>query len=32
MSSVTPAVLFERHKALLDRAVEAIHTREYWTP
>ncbi|HZJ94512.1 MAG TPA: phenylacetic acid degradation protein PaaN [Thiopseudomonas sp.] len=32
MSSVTPAVLFERHKALLDRAVEAIHTREFWTP
>ena len=32
MSSVTPAVLFERHKALLGRAVEAIHTREYWTP
>lgn len=32
MSSVTPAVLFERHKALLDRAVEAIHAREFWTP
>src|SRR5690554_1098803 len=32
MSSVTSAVLFERHKALLDRAVEAIHTREFWTP
>ncbi len=32
MSSVTPAVLFERHKELLDRAVEAIHTREFWSP
>lgn len=32
MSAVTPAVLFERHEALLNRAVEAIHTREYWTP
>lgn len=32
MSAVTPAVLFERHEELLTRAVEAIHTREYWSP
>jgi len=32
MSAVTPAILFERHEALLNRAVEAIHTREYWSP
>lgn len=32
MSVVTPAVLFERHEALLNRAIEAIHTREYWSP
>ena len=24
--------LFARHKTLLDKAVEAIHTRGYWTP
>ena len=23
---------FARHKALLDKAVEAIHTRGYWSP
>ncbi|GLR64535.1 phenylacetic acid degradation protein PaaN [Marinospirillum insulare] len=32
MSAVTPAVLFDRHEALLNRAIEAIHTREYWSP
>ena len=32
MSAVTPATLFERHETLLNRAVEAIHTREYWSP
>ncbi|HKM14807.1 MAG TPA: phenylacetic acid degradation protein PaaN [Marinospirillum sp.] len=32
MSAVTPAILFERHEELLTRAVEAIHTREYWSP
>lgn len=32
MSAVTPAILFERHETLLNRAVEAIHTREYWSP
>jgi phenylacetic acid degradation protein paaN len=24
--------LFERHRATLDRALEVIHTREYWSP
>lgn len=32
MSAVTPATLFERHETLLNRALEAIHTREYWSP
>ena len=32
MSAVTPLALFERHETLLNRAVEAIHTREYWSP
>lgn len=32
MSVVTPTALFERHEELLTRAVEAIHTREYWSP
>lgn len=32
MSVVTPVSLFERHETLLNRAVEAIHTREYWSP
>lgn len=27
-----PENFFERHKALLDRAVEAIETRAYWSP
>ncbi len=32
MSVVTPLALFERHETLLNRAVEAIHTREFWSP
>jgi phenylacetic acid degradation protein paaN len=24
--------MFERHRATLDRALEVIHSREYWTP
>ena len=32
MSVVTPLALFERHEALVTRAVEAIHTRQYWSP
>lgn len=32
MSALTPVVLFERHQELLNRAVDAIHTREYWSP
>ena len=26
-----PHPLFERHRALLDRAVQAIHERSYWS-
>lgn len=32
MSAVTPLALFERHEELLNRALEAIHTRDYWSP
>lgn len=30
--SVTPAQLFDKHRATLDAAVQAIQTRGYWTP
>jgi phenylacetic acid degradation protein paaN len=32
MSATTPSALFERHQPLLDKAVEVLHTREYWSP
>lgn len=32
MSATTPKALFERHQPLIDKAVEVIHTREYWSP
>lgn len=32
MSAITPTALFERHQPLLEKAVEVIHTREYWSP
>ncbi|WP_404415398.1 phenylacetic acid degradation protein PaaN [Marinospirillum sp.] len=32
MSATTPRALFERHQPLLDKAVEVLHTREYWSP
>ena len=32
MSATTPHALFERHQPLLDKAVEVLHTREYWSP
>ncbi|SFC29435.1 phenylacetic acid degradation protein paaN [Marinospirillum celere] len=32
MSATTPKALFERHQSLIEKAVEVIHTREYWSP
>ncbi|NMG77586.1 phenylacetic acid degradation protein PaaN [Aromatoleum diolicum] len=32
MSATTPAQLFDKHHATLEAAVQAIHTRGYWTP
>ncbi|WP_114416909.1 phenylacetic acid degradation protein PaaN [Marinospirillum perlucidum] len=32
MSATTPTALFERHQQLIEKAVEVLHTREYWSP
>lgn len=32
MSATSPLELFERHQPLIDRAVDALHSREYWSP
>ncbi|MYS18785.1 phenylacetic acid degradation protein paaN [Streptomyces sp. DvalAA-14] len=31
-ADLSTAVLIERHRATLDKALEAIRTREYWSP
>ena len=32
MTTLDPADLYERHRDLLDRALVAIGSREYWSP
>jgi hypothetical protein len=32
MTTLNPADLYERHRELLERAIAAVGSREYWSP